>query len=100
MSGVSERYIFQQAVDADCATQGMPTFAVDQTQAVAFKNFRFAGSSYFDIGPGLLPFSITLADGNSTTACTMLTTDQESADAFEIREAVPLLQVILVACVM
>jgi hypothetical protein len=59
---VSENWVFQQVVDAACATQGMPSFEVTPTQVMAFKNFRFAGSSNFDIGSGVLPFSITPAD--------------------------------------
>jgi hypothetical protein len=52
---------------------------------MAFKNFRYAGSSYFDIGSGLLPFSITLTDATSVQARAMLTADQLRADAFDLR---------------
>jgi hypothetical protein len=57
--GVSERWVLQQAVDAACATLGAPGFEVTPTQMMAFKNFRFAGASYTDIGAGLLPFNTT-----------------------------------------
>jgi hypothetical protein len=57
--GVSERWVVQKAVDTACATLGAPAFEVTPTQVMAFKNFRFAGASYTDIGAGLLPFSIT-----------------------------------------
>jgi hypothetical protein len=63
--GVSERWVLQQAVDAACASLGAPAFEVTPTNVMAFKNFRFAGASYTDIGAGLLPFSITPADAIS-----------------------------------
>jgi hypothetical protein len=63
--GVSERRVLQQAVDAACAALGAPAFEVTPTQVMAFKNFRFAGASYTDIGARLLPFSITPADAIS-----------------------------------
>jgi hypothetical protein len=51
---------------------------------MALKNFRLAGSTYFDIGSGLLPFSITPADATSAQARAMLVADQVRADAFDI----------------
>jgi hypothetical protein len=66
--GVSECWVVQHAVDAACATLGAPAFEVTPTQVMAFKNFRFAGASYTDIGAGMLPFSITPADAISPQA--------------------------------
>jgi hypothetical protein len=73
--GVSERYTLQQSVDAAAATLDVPSFEVTPTQVMAFKKFRYAGSSYFDIGSGLLPFSITPSDATSTQARAMLAAD-------------------------
>jgi hypothetical protein len=75
-------YVFQQAVDAAYATQGMPTFKATPSQVMAFKNFWFAGSSYFDIGSGFLSFSITPADGNSDAARALLAADRGRDDTF------------------
>jgi hypothetical protein len=69
--GLSERWVMQQSVDASFASQGIPPFEVTPTQVMAFKNFRFVGSSYFNIGSGLLPFSITPADAASPADCAM-----------------------------
>jgi hypothetical protein len=66
--GVSERYTLQQSVDAAAAALDVPSFEVTPTQFMAFKDFRYAGSSYFDIGSGLLPFSITPSDATSVQA--------------------------------
>jgi hypothetical protein len=82
--GVSERWVLQQAVDAACATLGAPGFEVTPTQVMAFKNFRFAGASYTDIGAGLLPFSITPADAIAPQARSMLAVDLVRADAFDL----------------
>jgi hypothetical protein len=82
--GVSERWVLQQAADAACATLGAPGFEVKPTQVMAFKNFRFAGASYTDIGAGLLPFSITPADAISPQARFMLAADRVRADAFDL----------------
>jgi hypothetical protein len=82
--GVSERWVLQQAVDAACAALGAPAFEVTPTQVMAFKNFRFAGASYTDIGAGLLPFSITPADAISPQARAMLAADRVRADAFDL----------------
>jgi hypothetical protein len=51
---------------------------------MAFKNFRYAGSTYFDIGSGLLPFSITPSDATSVQARAMLADDRVRADAFDL----------------
>jgi hypothetical protein len=51
---------------------------------MALKNFRLAGSTYFDIGSGLLPFSINPADANYSQARDMLVADPIRADAFDI----------------
>jgi hypothetical protein len=48
------------------------------------KNFMLAGSTYFDIGSGLPPFSITLADATSYQARAMLVADRVRVDAFDI----------------
>jgi hypothetical protein len=82
--GVSGRWVLQQDVDAACATLGAPEFEVTPTQVMAFKNFRFAGASYTDIGAGLLPFSITAADAFSPQARSMLAADRVRADAFDL----------------
>jgi hypothetical protein len=62
----------------------MPTFEVTMTQVVAFKNFRFSGSYFFEMGSGLLPFSITPAGGNSAAARAILTADQGRVDTFDL----------------
>jgi hypothetical protein len=82
--GVSERYILQQGVDAAAAVLDVPSFEVTPTQVMAFKNFRYAGSTYFDIGSGLLPFSITPSDATSVQARAMLAADRVRADAFDL----------------
>jgi hypothetical protein len=48
------------------------------------KIFRLAGSSYSDIGSGLLLFSITPADATSPAARAMLVADHVHADAFDV----------------
>jgi hypothetical protein len=82
--GVSERWVLQQAVDSACATLGGAAFEVTPTQVMAFKNFRFSGATYTDIGAGLLPFSITLADAISPQARAMLAADRVRADDFDL----------------
>jgi hypothetical protein len=52
---------------------------------MAFKNFRYAGSSYFDIGSGLLPLSITPIDAMLVQAWAMLATNRVRADAFDLK---------------
>jgi hypothetical protein len=84
LRGVSERYILQQGVDAAAAVLDVPSFEVTPTQVMAFKNFRYAGSTYFDIGSGLLPFSITPSDATSVQARAMLAADRVRADAFDL----------------
>jgi hypothetical protein len=74
----------QQSVDVACATLSLPSFQVSPAHAMAFKNLQFAGGQYFDIGTGLLPFSITPADAQSSAARVMLTVDQGRADAFDL----------------
>jgi hypothetical protein len=83
--GVSERYTLQQSVDAAATILNVPSFEVTPTHVMAFKNVRYAGSSYFNIGSGLLPFSITPADATSVQAWAMLATDRVRSDAFELR---------------
>jgi hypothetical protein len=51
---------------------------------MALKKNRLAGSTYFDIGSDLLPFSITPADATSAQARAMLGADRVRADAFDI----------------
>jgi hypothetical protein len=82
--GVSKRYTLQHSVDAAAAALDVPSFKVTPTQVMAFKNFRYAGSSYFDIGSGLLPFSITPSDATSVQARAMLAADRVQADAFDL----------------
>jgi hypothetical protein len=62
----------------------VPAFEFTPTQVMVLKNFKLAGSTYFDIGSGLLPFSITLADATSYQARAMLVADRVRADAFDI----------------
>jgi hypothetical protein len=61
-------YILQQGVDVSSTALDVPSFEVTPTQVMAFKNFRYAGSNYFGIGCGLLPFSITPSDAISVQA--------------------------------
>jgi hypothetical protein len=75
----------QHAVYTSYASQGMPPFEFTATQVMAFNNFWFEGSSYFDIGSGLLPFSVTPADATSSIARAMLAADRGRADAFDLR---------------
>jgi hypothetical protein len=82
--GVSDLYILQQGVDAAAAVVDVPSFEVTPTQVMAFKSFRYAGSTYFDIGSGLLPFSITHSDSTSVQARDMLAADRVRADAFDL----------------
>jgi hypothetical protein len=55
-------------------------------QIVAFKNFRYAGSSNFDIdiGSGFLLFSITHSKATPVQARTILAADRMRADAFNL----------------
>jgi hypothetical protein len=71
-------------VDAAAATLDVPSFEVTPIQVMAFKKNRYAGSSYFDIGSGLLPFSITPSDATSTQTRAMLAVDRVRADAFDL----------------
>jgi hypothetical protein len=82
--GVSERYTLQQSVDAAAAALDVPSFKVTPTQVMAFKIFRFAGSNYFDIGSGLLPFSVTPSEATSVQARAMLAADRVRAGAFDL----------------
>jgi hypothetical protein len=82
--GVSDRYVLQQAIEASCAALSVPVFEATPTQVVALKKIRLAGSTYFDIGSGLLPFSITPADATSAQARAMLVADRIRSDAFDI----------------
>jgi hypothetical protein len=59
-------------------------FDVTPTQVMTFKNFRLAGSSYFDIGYRHLPFSITPVDATSPSAHAMLVADRVCVDAFDV----------------
>jgi hypothetical protein len=71
-------------LDAVGATQGMPTFEVTPTKVMEFKNFQSTGSSYFDIGLGLLPFRITPAGGNSAAARAMLASYRGRDNDFDL----------------
>jgi hypothetical protein len=82
--GVSKRWVFQQAFEASCAVLRVPAFEVTPTQVMALNNFRLAGSTYFNIGSGLLPFTITPADATSAQARAVLVADRVRADAFDI----------------
>jgi hypothetical protein len=64
-------------VGASCAVQSVPVFHVIPTQVTTFKNFRLAGSSYFDIGSALLPFIVTYAQA-------MLVADHIRVDVFDV----------------
>jgi hypothetical protein len=83
--GVLEQYTLQQSVDSVATIINVPSFEVTPTQVMAFKNFRYTGSSYFDIGSGLLPFSITPPDATSVQARAMLATDRVRTDVFDLR---------------
>jgi hypothetical protein len=62
----------------------VPAFEVTPIQVMALKNLSMAGSAYFDIGSGLLPFSITLDDATSSQARVMLVADRVRINAFNI----------------
>lgn len=80
---MSERWVFQQAVEASCAVLSVPDFEVTPAQVTNLKNFHLAASTYFVIGLGLLPFSITPADATSSQSHAMLVTDRIRADIFD-----------------
>jgi hypothetical protein len=82
--GLLEHWVTQQAVGASYARQGAPPSEAKPTQIVAFENFRFTGSSYYDIGAGLLPFSITPGDATSTNALAVLIDDRDRVNAFDL----------------
>jgi hypothetical protein len=82
--GVYERYVFQQTVGASCAVLNVPVFDITPTQMMTFKNFCLAGSSYFNIGSGLLPFSITPFGATSPAARAMLVADHVHTDAVDV----------------
>jgi hypothetical protein len=71
-------------VESSCAVLRVPAFEVTPTQVMALKIFWLAGSTYFDIGSGLLPFSMAPADATSAQARAMLVADRVRADAFNI----------------
>jgi hypothetical protein len=82
--GLSEHRVFQQRMEAACATLGKPQLKVTPTQVVDFNNFRLAGSGYFNIGNILLHSSITPGDGTSPHARSMLAADRVRGDAFNL----------------
>jgi hypothetical protein len=82
--GVFECYVLRQGVDAAASTLHGPSFEVTSTHMMAFKNLRYAGSTYFDIGSGLLPFSITRSDATSIQARVMLEADRVRSNAFDL----------------
>jgi hypothetical protein len=82
--GVSERYTLQQSVEFVATIIDVPSFEVNPTKVMAFKNFWYAGSSYFYIGSGLLPFSITPTNATSVQARAMLAADRVRADALDL----------------
>jgi hypothetical protein len=82
--GVSDRYILQQSFDLAAAILEVPSFEITPTQVMTFKNFRYAGSGYFDIGSGLLPFSITPSESTYVQARAMLAADHVRVDAFDL----------------
>jgi hypothetical protein len=84
MRGVSERWVMQQVFEASCAVLSVPAFEVTPAQVMALKNFRLSGYAYFDIGSGLLPFSITPADATSSQARAMFVADWIRDDAFNL----------------
>jgi hypothetical protein len=51
---------------------------------MAFQNFRFDGAAYFEVGTGLLPFSITRGDATSKISWSMLEADRIRANAFDL----------------
>jgi hypothetical protein len=71
-------------VNAAATTLDVPSFEVTPTLVMAFKNFRYAGSTYFDIGSGLLPFSGMPSDVTSFQARAMLAADRVRVDAFNL----------------
>jgi hypothetical protein len=50
---------------------------------MTLNNFRLAASTYFDIGLGLLPFSITPVEATSSQSHALLVTDRIRADIFD-----------------
>jgi hypothetical protein len=75
---VSERYVLQKSVDLDTTIPEVPSFEVTSNHV------QYAGSSYFDIGSGLLPFSITHSGATSVQARVMLAANHVRADAFDL----------------
>jgi hypothetical protein len=63
--GLYERVILQREVDAAVMVLDLVPFQVTPSQVIAMKTFDFTGTSYSEIGTGLLPFSITPADATS-----------------------------------
>jgi hypothetical protein len=51
---------------------------------MAFQKIRFSGTAYFEVGTGLLTFSITPGSATSTVARAMLDADRGRADAFDL----------------
>jgi hypothetical protein len=82
--GVSDRWVLQKAVEASCSVLQVPAFEVTPTPVVALKNFRLIGSTSFDIGYSLLPFSITPKVATSYQARAMLVADRVRANTFDI----------------
>jgi hypothetical protein len=51
---------------------------------MAFKNFRFAGSSYYNSGASLVPLSITPSDSTTTAELAMIVAGRRRSDDFDL----------------
>jgi hypothetical protein len=84
LRGVSELWAMDQEVEASCDVLSVPAFEVTLIQMMALKNYRLAGSTYFDICSGLLPFNITPADATSSQTRAMFVADRIWGSAFDL----------------
>lgn len=80
----SERMVIQRDVDRSAAALGLASPRVSPSQALALRTWCFEGDYYYDIGHGILPFSVTPPDAVSKGALKMLAEDRRRAEIFDV----------------
>jgi hypothetical protein len=79
-----ERLVIQRDVDRSAAALGLASPRVSPSQALALRTWCFEGDYYYDIGHGILPFSVTPPDAVSKGALKMLAEDRRRAEIFDV----------------
>lgn len=80
----SERMVIQRDVDRSAAALGLTAPRVSPSQALSLRTWAFEGDYYYDIGQGILPFSVTPPDAMSKGALKTLAEDRKRAEVFDI----------------